>query len=269
MKLRSLGYRTDLIFARFAGSITDRGEYLVIRTPSNPTFFWGNFLLFANPPQTGDFDRWKALFAREIGTPDQVRHLAFGWDTVEGETGEVAPFLAAGFDLDTSIVLTARQVHIPPKFNPGVEIRAFESDEDWEQATQNQIAHREPQFSLEGYTKFRRAKMASYRAMAAQGLGHWFGAYVEGQLAGDLGLFVDQTEDKVGRFQFVTTYETFRRQGVCSTLVYKVAQFGFTNMGVETLVMVADEDYFAARIYESVGFQPTERQASLQWFEKA
>lgn len=57
MQVRSLGYRTDLIFPAFDGQITDRGDYLVVRTPSNPTFYWGNFLLFDRPPGDGDFER--------------------------------------------------------------------------------------------------------------------------------------------------------------------------------------------------------------------
>jgi hypothetical protein len=40
-------------------------------------------------------------------------------------------------------------------------------------------------------------------------------------------------------------------------------------MGVETLVMAADENYYAARIYEKVGFKPTERQAGLHWWDRA
>lgn len=36
MKLHSLGRLTDLMFAKFSGSIEDRGNYLVIKTPSNP-----------------------------------------------------------------------------------------------------------------------------------------------------------------------------------------------------------------------------------------
>jgi hypothetical protein len=47
MNLKSLGYRTDLIFASFDGEITDRGDYLAIRSPTNPDFYWGNFLLFS------------------------------------------------------------------------------------------------------------------------------------------------------------------------------------------------------------------------------
>jgi len=35
MHLHSLGYQTDLIFPRFDGIILDRGDYLVIQTPTN------------------------------------------------------------------------------------------------------------------------------------------------------------------------------------------------------------------------------------------
>lgn len=265
MNLRSLGYRTDLIFARFAGEVMDRGAYMVIRTPSNPTFYWGNFLLFAHPPRRGDMERWKQLFAQEIGPPEQVAHLAFGWDGTEGDKGAIKPFLDAGFELNSEVVLTARQVEMPPKYNPAVQVRALTTDADWEQATANQIACHDLRHSLEAYTVFRTAKMQSHRAMTEQGLGQWFGAFVKGQLAGDLGLFVERGESNLGRFQHVTTYPNFRRMGVCSTLVYEAAQIGFNTMGAETLVMVADEDYFAARIYESVGFQPTERQVGAQY----
>ena len=59
MQLRSLGHQTDLIFPRFDGLILDRGDYLVICTPANPAFYWGNFLLFAAPPCQGDLVRWR------------------------------------------------------------------------------------------------------------------------------------------------------------------------------------------------------------------
>src|SRR3990172_2123003 len=84
MNPRSLAWRTDLIFPRFDCEILDRGRYLVIRTPSNPTFYWGNFLLFDRPPAPGDDERWPRLFAEEIGAPPRVRHQAFGWDSPEG-----------------------------------------------------------------------------------------------------------------------------------------------------------------------------------------
>ena len=51
MHIRSLGFRTDLRLLEITGSdIEDRGTHLVIRTPANPTYFWGNFLLLNSSP---------------------------------------------------------------------------------------------------------------------------------------------------------------------------------------------------------------------------
>jgi hypothetical protein len=102
MNVRSLGYRTDLIFTAFDGEIVDRGDYLVIRSPANPTFYWGNYLLFSRPPQAGDVRKWRDLFAREIGTPPETEHQVFGWDSPEGHEGVIQPFLQAGFRLNHS-----------------------------------------------------------------------------------------------------------------------------------------------------------------------
>ena len=44
MHLNSLVIKTDLIFARFSGEVIDRGNYLVIRTPSNTGYHLGNYL---------------------------------------------------------------------------------------------------------------------------------------------------------------------------------------------------------------------------------
>jgi len=38
---------------------------------------------------------------------------------------------------------------------------------------------------------------------------------------------------------------------------------------MKTLVMVADENYHAAKIYESIGFQPEEKQVGLDWWKKS
>src|SRR3990172_6867910 len=77
MNPRSLAWRTDLIFPRFDGEILDRGRYLVIRTPSNPTFYWGNFLLFDGPPAPGDDEPWPPLFPHpQLGPARLGRHSA-------------------------------------------------------------------------------------------------------------------------------------------------------------------------------------------------
>ncbi len=265
MQIQSLGYRTELIFPGFDGEIINREDYLVVLTPTNPTYFWGNFLLFPQPPGPGDLERWKSIFAREISARFDVYHLAFAWDTVQGETGAIQPFLDEGFDLNQSIVLSAQQVRIPPKYNQEVKIRSLAEDWEWQQVLETQVLCRPPEHNLEGYRVFKEQQIARYRQMAAAGLGAWFGAFLGDQLVADLGLF---GRDGIGRFQQVETHPDFRRRGICGALVYQVSRYGLDQMGLHTLVMSADEHYHAARIYETVGFEPRERQANVQWWDK-
>jgi len=42
--------------------------------------------------------------------------------------------------------------------------------------------------------------------------------------------------------------------------VHAASRYALDEMGAETLVMVADPDYVAIRIYRSVGFEDTETQ---------
>ena len=53
MEVKSLGCRTDLIFPKFDGIITDRGDYLVVRSPLNPTFYWGQLPALRPPSAAG------------------------------------------------------------------------------------------------------------------------------------------------------------------------------------------------------------------------
>ena len=76
-----------------------------------------------------------------------------------------------------------------------------------------------------------------------------------------MGLFV---EDGIGRFQSVKTHPGYRRRGICGTMVYAIARRGLETMGAETLVMIADAEYHAAKIYQSVGLRPTERIVSVE-----
>jgi len=266
MKVKSLGYKTDLIFPGFDGDIIDRGDYLVILTPDNPTFHWGNFILFKNPPKNSDFLLWKNIFNREIASILKANHMAFGWDTSDGETGEVELFTDDGFDFFKSIVLSTDDVNLPKKHNTEIVIRPISEDWEWQQAQSNQIACREQGHDIASYTQFKSDQMRRYRKMTKAGIGQWFGAFLENHLVADLGVFAI---NNTARFQNVCTHPDFRRQGICGTLVYESSRYAFEKMDVKTLVMVADEDYHAARIYESVGFKPRERQVGLSWWKKS
>ena len=260
MRTTSLALESDLIFWRRQGRVEDRGDHLVVATPSRPDYYFGNLLYFPAPPAAGDFERWQGLFRDAFSSEPEVRHMTFLWDVPGDRGGDVAPFLAAGFDLEENVVLATGAVNPPPRPNPDLEIRRLETDAEWDEAVENQVQCRPTGWTdAEVYRDFAASRMLGYRALGEEGLGGWYGAFLDGRLVGDLGLF---REGAIARFQNVGTRPEYRNRGVCGTLVHAVSSEAL-DAGVERLVMVADEHYHAARVYESVGFRPAERTASL------
>lgn len=260
MKIESLGYRTDLFFPRFDGEIIDRGDYVVIKTPRNPTFYWGNFILFPSPPLVGDLSRWQEIFCVEIGAPPQVRHQAFGIDGVDGQSGEFKPFEDAGFRLDSTVVLTTGSLIPPIKVCRQIDVRSLTQNWEWEAALNNHVLSRGDDQDEGGYRVFSSRQLDRYRAMAEGGQGAWYGAFVGNQLVGDLGIFVS---DGLARFQSVGTHPDFRRQGICGTLVHEASKLAKVRFGITDFVIVAEAGSHAARIYERLGFEVKELQTAF------
>jgi GNAT superfamily N-acetyltransferase len=267
MEVRSIGYRTDLFFPAFDGEIIDCGNYLVIRTPKNPSFYWGNFLFFDRPPVEGDYQRWQELFAKEIGSPPLITHQTFGWDTVNDEQGVIDPFLENGYHLERSVVLATRQFNAPANNAPQVTVRPLMDDDDWMQAVENQVACREPEFAgAAGYRLFKQRQMQRYRAMTQAGLGAWFGAFIGSRLVADLGIFC---LNHLGRYQSVQTHPDYRRKGIASRLVFESGTYAIRHFGLENLVIVADTGSVAERIYQAAGFAFVEYQNGIGKWEQS
>jgi Acetyltransferase (GNAT) domain len=264
--VRSLGYRTDLFICAFDGIVTDRGRYIVVRTPSNPGFWWGNFLLYPDAPDAraagnGHDGAWLDDHAREI---PGSKAILLAWDCPDGTTGEVEPFLREGFALDEGCILTATSANLkrPPKYAADVEVIEIHDEAQWGDAVDaltNAFAPKRSG-SLADLRDFVVKQCTRYRAMQERGLGQWYGAVVDGEMAAALGIVRDR---ELGRFQLVGTDPKFGRRGVCSTLVHDAAQLALAKPGLETFVMAADATYHAAKVYESVGFHATERLIAL------
>jgi len=263
----SLGWRTELLFARFDGQVTSRGNHLCVLTPANPTFWWGNFLLFQHAPGPGDLERWMALFEEEIESRQAAsRHRAFGIDTRE-RFALPPEFAAAGFTLNEASVLTLTrdQLLAPSKPMPrGVAFQVLDLARDGAAVVDKQVAVDSARFEPVGYREFAQRQVERYLAMQRAGLGHWFGlvAQVDGRpvLAASCGLFRASAHRgdpaaRLGRFQYVSTHPAWRRRGLCTTLVHAACRHGFEAMDLDTLVMVADPGDVAIGVYESLGYR--------------
>jgi ribosomal protein S18 acetylase RimI-like enzyme len=258
MEVRSLGYRTDLALLQLGGSLVeDRGDHLVVRTPQNPGYWWGNFLLLDRAPTPAS--HWLARFAVEF--PD-ARHLAIGVDSPDGTVADLDGFAAAGLRVDSSTVMTADAVRPPAHPNTDAEYRALTSDDDWAQRVELRVAAREVGHSEASYRDHAVRTSAVLRRLTEAGHGAWFGAFLGGRLVASMGLIA--AGGGLARFQAVETHPDTRRRGLAGTLVHHTARYGFGRLGVRTLVMVADPDDVAIRIYRSLGFTGTETQLQAE-----
>ncbi len=106
-----------------------------------------------------------------------VKHMTFGWDSIDATEGATEEFVNNGFEIDRSVVLTLKEAHLRNAKHKvdNLEIRPLLSDKDWEDAIQNQVDCRLDSFKLEAYLPFKRLQMQKYRDMSNAGLGRWFG----------------------------------------------------------------------------------------------
>lgn len=264
MKLQSLGLRSELIFTDFDGQVEDRGAYLVVRTLTNPNFFWGNLLIFDRPPQISDFEEWTALFKKEFTDPS-IYHMTFAWDSPQGIIGEISRFEANGFELEKKIVLATSSVNPPPKINHDLIVKPIHTDREWDQMMKIQVDSAHDHLPRHEWESFYRSQSVRYREMAKAEMGYWFGGFLGDRLVGGLGVFHN---GEIGRYQQVCTHPDYLRRGICGTLVYESGRYALSRMGLKQLVMCADPEYHAARIYESVGFKQVQTEHGVYWWDR-
>jgi len=264
VRVTSLGFRTDVALRVLEGAeIADRGDYLVVRSPDNPDYWWGNFLLLAAWPGPGTGDRWLTRFAAEFPL---AHHIALGVDSAPNypdardDEDRLVPaeFLAAGLEPQHDTVLTCAAVGPPPHPNATAEIRRLESDADWQQSVELGLRcfdDSEPHDYLQTRTVAR-------RRLTQAGRGAWFGAFAGGRLLAQLGLF--DAGHGYARYQHVETDPQARRQGLAGTLVWHAGRYGREVLGLSTFVIVADPADVAIRVYRACGFADAQSQFSFE-----
>jgi ribosomal protein S18 acetylase RimI-like enzyme len=256
MEVASLGFRTDLSVLELGGSEVERHDrHLVVRTPSNPGYWWGNFALFADPVAAEDVAGRLQLFAAAF---PHAEHVAWGIDSVDGAVGDETALGRAGFMVDRNAVLAADSLHAPGR-EVAAELRALASAEDWRQAEVLHAACVDPD-DPHVTSDFLAAQVAGYRALTAHARATWYGAFEGGRLVSWLGIVADGAG--LARFQSVETHPEARRRGLASALVLSAGIAALAD-GAATLVIVADPEYQAIGIYRALGFAERETQVQL------
>lgn len=243
------GWETDLAVLRHTGSLfDDRGDHVVVRSPHNPTFHWGNLVFVTDTNSVDDAERWVSVFRDAF--PEA------GWVTLglirlpDDETSWTKQGLAVELDEVLTTTTLPRQTPLAE----GYAVRQLESDEDWTAYVRRALMEndRTEENPAESYAVYMEAQAAARRAMSERGVAAFFGAFDGDALAADLGIVRCGT---TARYQSVGTDEGHRRRGLASHLLGVAARWS-VERGCSRWVIITESTNPAGRVYRSVGFEP-------------
>lgn len=258
--MKSLALKTNLIIHQFESEITQDNGYTIIKTPSRPNYFWGNYLITENKIKTQDnLDQIIKVYRSHF--PNNKRYITIAFDNTYGDIGIESIIKDNGFKIYQNKVLSANEVNQPKYFNDQLNINKIDIENEINQLIE---VHTDENWYLPKHEEkpFLISKFKALLPLHNKGLGERFGVYINNKLVADLGIYRDG--DTV-RFNDVATHSNYRNQGLCSNLVYHASKYALENWGAKVLVMEADENYHAARIYESVGFKQTELFRAIEY----
>ena len=242
-----VGWATDLAVLEQMGSLIEHhGDHLVVRTPHNPTFHWGNCLLVTDPAAVDHAQRWVDVFQQALRSASWV---AIGLVRMPGA---VAAWSEQGLELGLDDVLTTRTVPRSTPLPEGYAVRRIAGD-DWEQLVGRAMAENEltDEHEPHAHEQFVRARTRSQRALSEGGRAAFFGAFCDGALVADLGIVRCGT---TARYQNVGTSAGHRRRGLAAHLLGVAAGWA-ADRGCDEWAIVTEASNPAGRVYRRVGFE--------------
>lgn len=260
------GWRTDFTMHGVAGVVEPHDDCLVVRTPSNPTFYWGNLLLLELAPRDEDVGHWLARFEAQITQRQpESDHVAIGIN--EPYAGQQLPqWEAAGLEMHVNAVMRLAPgelvdaATLPPPKAAELIVRPIDWATEVDAIVTLECADVHG-FEPTGYRAYRERMFGHYRVLHAQGRAEWFGVWCDGALAADCGLVRDHTKPgATARFQRVATHPEFRRRGLARALVHAVGRHALQEWQAAEVIMVADPDDIAIHLYRSLGWREFERE---------
>ncbi len=242
------GWATDLAILEHTGSVVEEhDDHVVVRTPANPDYHWGNFVLVTDADAVDDADRWVGVFGAAFPRAS--------WVSVGLPRLPAAPdsWVELGLSLELEDVLSTRRLPRSTPLPEGYTVRRLDGD-DWEQDLARAVAdnHATGEEDPESFLRFARGQLEARHDLSARDLGAWFGAFADGALVADLGIV---RCGSTARYQDVTTDGGHRRHGLASHLLGVAAQWA-ADGGCDQWVIVTEATNPAGRVYRARGFAP-------------
>lgn len=257
--IRSLALATDLMVRSDVSELVSKGHYTILRTPQEPDFWFGNAILLHLPPKSETADD---LIALSRAAFPNAAHVCLQWDVPDMSLPQeiVADLTLQGFDVDVSDTLVLNEPLARPALPDGLRVAALATENDWAQslALGMEIAV-EDGYDPVLHRPYLAQSVEGQRRRIRDGRGAWFGVFAGDLLVAQMGVFHD---GKLIRYQQVETRATHRRGGICAALLGHAGAWAMGRAPDAKVVIVADADGPAGRIYRRSGFALVEKLTS-------
>jgi GNAT superfamily N-acetyltransferase len=253
--IQSLALQTELMVWRTRGQVIERPAYWVVKTPSDPGYYFGNLLLLPQAPTADSVALWQARFAAEFPSTE-IRHITLWWDQGSLDADAQRSLSHAGFTIENIAVMSqASTGNMSEASVPDVEIRPITIAEAPLLATlAASLADRKD----DTYVHFLQRRAKWQQSLMIRGLAQFFGAFVSESLVASLGVVANET---LARCQDVQTAIGYRKRGLASALLSRAAAWSHQRQ-VRRLVIFAEPGGAAHRLYRSIGFEQLATTAS-------
>lgn len=240
------GLLSDLTVLGHRGAVLEQCDgYVVVRTPDEPTFHWGNFLVVTDPERVDDVQHWLQTFARAL---PEAEHRAIALPAAPSP----GVWEAEGLSVEHDTVLETTTCPPTRPAPASYDVRALAGDADWAADVALAVADNDRTGDQEpaSYLAYSTEHAASDRRLSEAGVARFFGAFDGDHLVSRLGIVAC---GDYARYQSVLTHPDHRAQGLAGHLLGVAAQWA-AQQDCTRWVIVTGADNPAGRLYRSLGF---------------
>ena len=223
-----LSWHTDIAVLVASGSaVEEHADHLVVRTPADPTYDWGNFVMVTDPATVDDAARWEAVFAS--ASPRRAPG-----DRAAGRAHRRRGLAGTGLEIEHEDVLVRDAPLERRRWPRGTSCGRCRAT-----TTGSSPGHCGGMSGVAWSTAATRCSSVPSPVTAGRRPGH------------------PRLRGRVARYQDVMTEAPHRRRGLTSHLLGEASAWAAAR-GVHTWVILADAGEAPSRLYQKLGFRPAE-----------
>jgi GNAT superfamily N-acetyltransferase len=262
------------MLVRYPATTCTRDEnFIVYKTPMRPDYWWGAYLVSREVVTRKNLLSVSREWDRQLGALADIKKKIIQWEIPSGdftlgstEITESAAVVNINSVLVANTTTVAAVAERTPAATSGVVIEEVITELDRSAVLGMTLADLDEDPESPATANFLQWKHDQFFEGVQRGEGRWWMLKVNGEPVANCGLFFN---GETARFREVTTHPKWRRQGYARRLCQRVLAECLQDSAAREVVIVAEQNSSAERIYKSIGFVPSTVQIALVWTLRA